>query len=83
MKFMILMKATPQSEAGVMPSERLLREMGRFNESLIKAGVLLAGEGLHPSSRVHASGSRPPRPPLNKARSRKPPGWYPVSGFCR
>jgi hypothetical protein len=51
MKFMVIVKASPASEAGKMPSERLFREMGRFNEELVKAGVLLAGEGLHPSSK--------------------------------
>jgi hypothetical protein len=51
MRFMVIVKASPESEAGVMPSERLLREMGNFNEELVKAGVMLAGEGLHPSSR--------------------------------
>ncbi|MBJ7308586.1 YciI family protein [Rugamonas sp. CCM 8940] len=51
MRFMIIVKATADSEAGVMPSERLLTEMGQFNEELVKAGVLLAGEGLHPSSK--------------------------------
>lgn len=51
MRFMILIKATKDSEAGVMPSERLLTEMGAFNEELVKAGVMLAGEGLHPSSK--------------------------------
>ena len=51
MRFMILVKATRDSEAGVMPSEQLLAEMGRFNEELVQAGVMLAGEGLHPSSR--------------------------------
>jgi len=51
MRFMILVKATRDSEAGVMPSEQLLAEMGRFNEKLVQAGVMLAGEGLHPSSR--------------------------------
>jgi hypothetical protein len=51
MKFMVMVKATPASEAGVMPSEKLLAEMGKFNEELVKAGVMLAGEGLHPSSR--------------------------------
>lgn len=49
MRFMILVKATADSEAGVMPSEKLLTEMGAYNEQLVKAGVLLAGEGLHPS----------------------------------
>jgi hypothetical protein len=60
MRFMILIKATKDSEAGVMPSERLLTEMGNFNEELVKAGVMLAGEGLHPTSkgaRVKFSGS--------------------------
>lgn len=51
MRFMILVKATRDSEAGVMPSQELLAEMGRFNEELVKAGVMLAGEGLHPSAR--------------------------------
>lgn len=51
MRFMILVKATADSEAGVMPSEEMFAEMGRFNEELVKAGVMLAGEGLHPSSR--------------------------------
>lgn len=51
MRFMILVKATADSEAGVMPSEEMFAEMGRFNEELVQAGVMLAGEGLHPSSR--------------------------------
>ncbi len=51
MRFMLIVKATSDSEAGVMPSEQLLTEMGKFNEELAKAGVMLAGEGLHPSSR--------------------------------
>jgi hypothetical protein len=51
MKFMVLVKATADSEAGKPPSEKLLAEMGRFNSELVQAGVLLAGEGLHPSSR--------------------------------
>ena len=61
MRFMIIIKATKDSEAGVMPSEQLLREMGQFNEDLVQAGVMLAGDGLHPSSkgaRVRFSGSR-------------------------
>ena len=60
MRFMLIVKANKASEAGVLPSERMLNEMGRFNEELVKAGVLLAGEGLHPSSRgarVKFSGS--------------------------
>jgi hypothetical protein len=51
MKFMVMIKATAASEAGAMPSEKLLTEMGNFNEELVKAGVMLAGEGLHPSAR--------------------------------
>jgi len=61
MRFMIIVKATKDSEAGVMPSEQLLTEMGKFNEELVNAGVMLAGEGLQPSSkgaRVRFSGSR-------------------------
>ena len=61
MRFMIIIKATKDSEAGVMPSEQLLREMGQFNEDLVQAGVMLAGDGLHPSSkgaRVRFSGGR-------------------------
>ena len=60
MRFMILVKASEDSEAGVMPSEELLTAMGRYNEELVKAGVMLAGEGLAPSSkgaRVRFSGS--------------------------
>ncbi len=60
MRFMILIKANKDSEAGVMPSEEMLTEMGKFNEELVKAGVMLAGEGLHPSSkgaRVRFSGA--------------------------
>jgi hypothetical protein len=48
---MVIVKATPESEAGQMPSEAELRDMGNFNEELVKAGVMLAGEGLHPSRR--------------------------------
>ena len=61
MKFMVIVKASPESEAGKMPSEQLLTEMGKFNEELVKAGVLLAGEGLHPSAkgaRVQFSGAK-------------------------
>jgi hypothetical protein len=51
MRFMVLIKANEESEAGVLPSEQLLTEMGKFNEELVNAGVLLAGEGLHDSSK--------------------------------
>jgi hypothetical protein len=58
---MVIVKATKNSEAGVMPSEQLLADMGKFNEELVKAGVMLAGEGLHPSSngkRLRFSGGK-------------------------
>lgn len=51
MRFMVLVKGCNDTEAGVLPDEKLLTEMGRFNEELVKAGVMLAGEGLHPSSK--------------------------------
>jgi hypothetical protein len=61
MRFMILIKANKDTEAGVMPDEKLLTDMGNFNEQLVKAGIMLAGEGLHPTSkgaRVRFSGSK-------------------------
>jgi hypothetical protein len=61
MRFMVLVKASKESEAGVMPSEKLLTEMTKYNEELVKAGIMLAGEGLHPSSkgvRVRFSGDK-------------------------
>ena len=61
MRFMVLVKADKNSESGVMPTEKDLTEMGKFNEELVKAGVMLAGEGLHPSSkgaRVRFSGNK-------------------------
>ena len=62
MRVMVLIKATEESEAGVMPSQELLTQMGNFNEELVKAGVMLAGDGLHPSSKgvrvVFSSGQR-------------------------
>jgi hypothetical protein len=61
MRVLVIVKASKDSEAGLMPSEQLLTEMGKFNEELVKAGVMLAGEGLHPSSRgkrIEFSGSK-------------------------
>ena len=61
MRFMVMVRATRDSEAGVMPDEKLLAEMGKFNDELVKAGIMLAGEGLQPSSkgaRVRFSGSK-------------------------
>jgi hypothetical protein len=61
MRVMVIIKANEKSEAGVMPSERLMTEMGRYNDELVKAGIMLAAEGLHPSSkakRVQFSGGK-------------------------
>ena len=61
MRVMVIVKASKESEAGVMPSQKLLTEMGKFNEELVKAGIMLEGEGLHPSSkgkRVKFSGGK-------------------------
>ena len=61
MRVMVLVKANKESEAGTMPDEKILADMGKFNEELVKAGVMLAGEGLHPSSkgkRVKFSGGK-------------------------
>ena len=62
MRVLVMVKATPESEAGVMPDEQILTEMGKFNEELVNAGIMLAGEGLHPTSkgkRIRFSGDRP------------------------
>jgi hypothetical protein len=61
MRFMVIVKASKESEAGVMPDTKILAEMGKYNEQLVKAGMMLAGEGLHPSSkgkRVKFSGAQ-------------------------
>ena len=61
MRFMVMVRATKDSESGILPDEKLLSDMGRFNEELVKAGVMLAGEGLQPSSkgaRIHFSGNK-------------------------
>jgi hypothetical protein len=61
MRFIVMVKATKESENGVLPDEKLLADMGKYNEELVKAGVMLAGEGLHPSSkgaRVKFSGTK-------------------------
>jgi hypothetical protein len=61
MRVMVIVKASKESEAGGMPDEKMLSEMGKYNEELVKAGIMVAGEGLHPSSkakRVHFSGAK-------------------------
>ena len=62
MRVMVIVKATPETEAGQMPDQEILTEMGKFNEELVRAGIMLAGEGLHPSARgkrVRFSGAEP------------------------
>ena len=81
MRFMVIVKATKSSEAGVLPSEELLTAMGKYNEELTKAGVMLAGEGLHPSSkgaRVRFEGEKRTviDGPFAEQRS-----WLPASGY--
>lgn len=63
MKVMVLVKATPETEAGEMPTEQEMRAMGAYNEQLVQAGIMLAGEGLHPTSRARrvAFGAEPPQ----------------------
>src|SRR5512141_968454 len=61
MRFMVLVPASKESEAGILPDEKILSEMGKFNEEMVKAGVMLAGEGLHPTSkgvRIRFSGGK-------------------------
>ena len=61
MRFMVMIKADEDSEAGIMPSDELLTEMGKYNEELVKAGIMLGGEGLHPSAkgkRIEMSGGK-------------------------
>jgi len=83
MRFMILLKADKNTEAGVLPSEKLLTEMGNYNEELVKAGVMLAGEGLQPSSkgaRVKFSGVKRTvvDGPFTETKN-----WSPASGCFR
>ena len=73
MRFMVLVKANEDSEAGVMPSEELLAAMGKYNEELVKAGVMLAGEGLHPQLEGRARAVlRQATAPSSTARSPRP-----------
>ena len=72
MRFMVIVKASKNSEAGVLPSQELLAAMGKFNEELVKAGVMLAGEGLQSSARGPGSGFPAENGPSSTARLRKP-----------
>ncbi len=83
MKVLVIVKATQDSETGVMPSEKMLTEMGKYNEELVNAGIMLAGEGLHPSSkgaRVRFSGTDRK---VIEGRLPKPVNWWLASGFGR
>ena len=84
MRFMVLVKATKDSEAGILPTREQLAEMGTFNEQLVKDGVMLAGEGLQASSKGArlALRRRAPRPSPT-APSRRPRSCWPASGSCR
>ena len=84
MRFMVIVKANEDTETGVLPTEQELAEMGEYNEELVKAGVMLAGEGLHPSSkgarvRFDKDGKRP----SSTARSPRPRSSSPASGSWR
>lgn len=83
MRFMILVKATKGLEAGVMPSKALFAEMGRFNEALVKAGIVLAGEGLHPIPRACACAFRVRSARSSKGRLPIPMNWLQASGSGR
>ena len=80
---MVIVKASKSSEAGVMPDERMLTEMGNYNEELVKAGVMLAGEGLHPSSRAPGSASTAGPVRSSTGRSPTPRSSSPASGSSR
>jgi len=83
MRFMMIVKASKDSEAGVMPSEELLSAMGKYNEELVKAGVLLDAAGLQPSSKGSGSSSREASAPSLTVRSLKPRNSSPDTGSFR
>ena len=80
MRFMILVKANADSEAGMLPSSELIAAMGRYNESLIDAGVLLGGDGLQASSKGARINPKPARSPSPTAPSPKPRNFSPAIG---
>lgn len=83
MRVMVLVKATMDSEAGVMPPTELLEAMGKFNEELSNAGVLLAGEGLHPSSKAKRVAFDGPSRTVIDGPSRRAGNWSPAFGCGR
>jgi hypothetical protein len=80
---MVLVKADENTEAGVMPSEQQLADMQKYNEELVKAGVILAGEGLHPIRGGRGSGSRANSAPWSTGPSTRRRSWLPASGCGR
>ena len=80
MRVMVLVKATKDSEAGVMPSAELLEAMGRFNEELADAGILQAGDGLQPSAKGKRVAFDGPSDRSPAGRSTRPASWSPASG---
>ena len=80
MRFMVIVKASKDSEAGVMPSTELLTAMGKFNEELVKAGVMEAGEGLHPTSKGARIKYGSGQGSVSRGRSRSPAISSPASG---
>jgi hypothetical protein len=83
MRVMVIVKATKNSEAGVMPSEKLLADMGKYNEQLVKAGVMLAADGLHPSSKGKRVRFADGKKTVIDAPSRRPRSSSPATGFGR
>ena len=83
MRVMVLVKATKDSEAGVMPSTEMFAAMGKFNEELVDAGIMQAGEGLHPSAEGSALRLTARAAPSSTARSPRRANWSPASGSGR
>ena len=83
MRVMVMVKANEQSEPGEMPSEQVLTEMSKYNEELVKAGVMLAGEGLHPSVKGVRVAFAAASARSSTARSPRPRSWWPASGSGR
>ena len=83
MRVMVMVKATKDSEAGAMPSTELLEAMGKYNEELVKAGVMLAGEGLQALGKGKRVAFDGPAAPSSTAPSPRPANWSPASGSGR
>ena len=83
MRFIVIVKATKDSEAGVLPDEKLLNDMTKYNEELVKNGVMLAGEGLQPARTARASASPATSVPSSTVRSARPRNSSPASGCSK